>query len=249
MPQHYSFIEERTLQSNTHDLQKHAHKALHEPNLQQALTKLSYGFIEKRKKAANGFSSFEACRDHARDIKNHCLQHLDLYLEKYEQQVTKSGGHVHWARNDAEALNIILDLCKKQNAKLITKGKSMISEEIGLNNALEQANFKVVETDLGEYIIQLRKEHPSHIIAPAVHVLKTQVEDTFRQHHQLLPKSRNLDQRVDLVREARQILRSAFLNADIGITGANFLIAENGASIIVTNEGNGDLTQTLAKTH
>ena len=125
----------------------------------------------------------------------------------------------------------------------------MISEEINLNAALEKAGIEAVETDLGEYIIQLRGEAPSHIIAPAIHVTMAEVEADFRKFHTHLPKDRDLSQPEQLLAEARGLLRQKFLNADVGITGANFLIAETGTSIIVTNEGNGDLTQILPKVH
>jgi L-lactate dehydrogenase complex protein LldF len=125
----------------------------------------------------------------------------------------------------------------------------MVSEEIALNGHLEAAGLEVVETDLGEYLVQIRKEVPSHIIAPAIHLTQDQVERDFRQRHRHLPKERVLSEAHQLVDEARQVLREKFLTADVGITGANFLIAETGSSIIVTNEGNGDLTQSLARVH
>ena len=125
----------------------------------------------------------------------------------------------------------------------------MISEEIGLNQALETAGIEAVETDLGEYIIQLRGETPSHIIAPAIHVTKRDVEQDFRKAHRDLPPNRDLSQPEQLLGEARAVLRAKFFAADVGITGANFLIAETGTSVIVTNEGNGDLTQILPGTH
>jgi L-lactate dehydrogenase complex protein LldF len=131
----------------------------------------------------------------------------------------------------------------------VTKGKSMIAEEIGLNAHLEAAGIVPVETDLGEYIIQLRGELPSHIIAPAVHLNKDQVESDFRRAHTELDPNRDLSEPVQLLTEARSVLRRKFLAADVGITGANFLVAETGTSIIVTNEGNGDLTQILPKAH
>ena len=131
----------------------------------------------------------------------------------------------------------------------MTKGKSMISEEIGINHHLEANGIAPVETDLGEYIIQLRNELPSHIIAPAVHLNATQVEEDFRRVHTHLDAKRDLSEPVQLLTEARAVLRERFLAADVGITGANFLVAETGTSIIVTNEGNGDLTQILPKTH
>ena len=125
----------------------------------------------------------------------------------------------------------------------------MISEEIALNDHLEAEGYTVVETDLGEYIIQLRKEPPSHIIAPAVHLSRDQVEADFRRVHTELPQDRNLTEPESLVAEARAMLRQKYLDSDVGITGANFLIAETGSSVIVTNEGNGDLTQSLPKVH
>ncbi|MCC0015834.1 MAG: iron-sulfur cluster-binding protein [Rhodobiaceae bacterium] len=226
-----------------------ARQAMADADLQRALGNVERGFIEKRAKAVAKMPEFEELRDSARDIKNHTLAYLDLYLEAYETRVTEAGGKVHWAADAAEARNIILDICKSVEARRVTKGKSMISEEIELNPALEAAGHEVVETDLGEYIIQLRGEHPSHIIAPAVHVNKDQVEADFRRVHTNLPADRNLDEPETLLAEARGILREKFLSADVGITGANFLVAETGTSIIVTNEGNGDLTQILPRIH
>ena len=224
------------------------HEALTDPRLQRAMSHAG-NLVPKRASAAERLPEFEALRDSARDIKNHTLQHLDLYLEAYEKQVTDAGGHVHWARDAEEARQIFLGLCKARGAKRVTKGKSMISEEIALNDALEAQGIEAVETDLGEYIIQLRHEGPSHIIAPAIHVTRDDVEADFRKFHTHLPADRDLTKPETLLAEAREILRQKFLSADIGVTGANFLIAETGTSIIVTNEGNGDLTQILPKVH
>ncbi len=226
-----------------------AHAALGDAQLQKALGHVRVNFIERRASAAAGLPEFEALRDSARDIKNHTLAHLDLYLEAYEKNVTASGGRVHFARDAKEACALIVDICKAEGARNVTKGKSMVSEEIGLNAAIEAAGMAAVETDLGEYIIQLRGEAPSHIIAPAVHLNKEQVEADFRRVHTALPEGRNLDAPESLLAEARGILREKFLDADVGVTGANFLVAETGTSIIVTNEGNGDLTQTLPRAH
>ncbi|MFO1168119.1 MAG: LutB/LldF family L-lactate oxidation iron-sulfur protein [Rhodoblastus sp.] len=233
----------------TPQFKDNAHKALGDPQLQEAMGKLRVGFTASRAMAISKLPEFEALRDSGRDIKNHTLAHLDLYLEAYEKKVTESGGHVHFARTAEEARQVILDICKARGAKTVTKGKSMISEEIALNEAMEKAGITPVETDLGEYIIQLRGEIPSHIIGPAVHLTKDQVEGDFRRVHTHLPADRDLTEPTQLLTEARGILREKFLAADIGITGANFLIAETGTSIIVTNEGNGDLTQLLPKCH
>lgn len=237
------------MRSTSHAFKDNAHEALNDARLQKSLFKLKSGFQERRKAAALSLPEFDDLRDQARDIKNHTLDNLDFYLERYEEKVVEHGGHVHWARNAAEARDIITGICKDRGAKTVTKGKSMIAEEIAINAHLEKEGIKPVETDLGEYIIQVRNEPPSHIIAPAVHLSKDDVEETFREHHTHLDKDRSLTEAQDLVSEARGILRERFLAADIGITGANFLVAETGTSIIVTNEGNGDLTQALPKAH
>jgi L-lactate dehydrogenase complex protein LldF len=224
-------------------------KALSDGQLQYAMTETGPRFINKRTKARDALPEFDALRDQARDIKNHVLDHLDIYLERYEAKVKDAGGHVHWADTAEDARAAILAICRKAGAKLVTKGKSMISEEIELNQYLEQNGIEPVETDLGEYLIQLRKERPSHIIAPAVHLTRDQVEADFRKAHTHLDPKRDLTEIPALVEEARAVLRQKYFAADVGVTGANFLVAETGTSIIVTNEGNGDLTQILPKVH
>ncbi|MEJ2668986.1 MAG: LutB/LldF family L-lactate oxidation iron-sulfur protein [Gammaproteobacteria bacterium] len=228
---------------------ENATQAIHNAPLQQALQHVEEGFIAKRQRAVDACPEFETLRDQARDIKNHTLSHLDLYLEAYEKAVTASGGHVHYAETAEEARQIILDLCRRRNASTVTKGKSMVTEEIGLNDFLERNNITPIETDLGEYIIQLRGESPSHIIAPAIHLNQKQVEADFRRAHTHLPSTRDLSQAESLLGEARDVLRKRYFEAEVGITGANFLIAETGSSVIVTYEGNGDLTQTLSACH
>lgn len=237
------------MEISTPHFKQNAIEAMKDEQLQGAMSHVRKNFIEKRTQAANGINHFETMRDNARDIKNHVLENLDIYLEHFEEKVMAQGGHVHWAATASDARNHVLDICRKHNAQTVTKGKSMISEEIGLNDFLEAQKITPVETDLGEYIIQLRGESPSHIIAPAVHVSIDQVRDDFRREHTHLDKDRPMDDPQTLLSEARDILRQKFLNADIGITGANFLVAETGTSVIVTNEGNGDLTQTLPRVH
>ena len=226
-----------------------AHEALHDAQLQRALGNVRSGFIHKRAKAVGALPEFEELRDNAKAIKDHALEHLDIYLETYEKKVEDAGGKVHWAETAADARGIILDICRMNNARTVTKGKSMLTEEIELNDFLEASGIQPVETDLGEYIIQLRGEHPSHIIAPAVHLNKDQVEQDFRRVHTEFAPDRDLTEPEQLLSEARQVLRQKYFDADVGITGANFLVAETGTSIIVTNEGNGDLTQTLPRVH
>ena len=237
------------MEPTSHDFKANAHRALGDPNLQRAMGMMRTGFPEKRALAIARLPEFEALRDQGVAIKNHVLAHLDFYLERFEQKVVDQGGQVHWCRNAQEARETVLAICRAAGAKTVTKGKSMVGEEIALNEFLEANGITPVETDLGEYIVQIRHEPPSHIIAPAVHLVKEQVADSFRATHTHLPHDRNLEEPRVLCDEARAVLRQKFLAADVGITGANFLVAETGSSIIVTNEGNGDLTQILPKAH
>ncbi len=232
-----------------HNFKAGAARALADPALQKALHNVKRGFVDKREAAKAKLPEFDALREDARAIKDHTLAHLDLYLEAYERQVIDSGGQVHYAPSAADARAIILKLCQEAGAKLVTKGKSMVTEEIALNAHLQAARIEAVETDLGEYIVQLRGERPSHIIAPVIHLNKETIEADFRRKHQRLPRERRLDQAQYLVAEARKVLREKFIAADVGITGANLLIAETGSSVIVTNEGNGDLVSTLPRMH
>ena len=233
--------------SNT--FKDNARAALADAQLQRALAALPTGLGAQRTVARARLPEFEALREIGRQIKDHTLAHLDLYLEEYEKNATAAGARVHWAATAADAREIVLRICRDADAKTVTKSKSMISEEIALNAHLEAAGLDVVETDLGEYLVQIRGEAPSHIIAPAIHLTQDMVEADFRRQHTKLPKDRVLAEPAQLVGEARAILREKFITAEVGITGANFLIAETGTSVIVTNEGNGDLTQSLPKVH
>ena len=160
-----------------------ARTALADPVLQGALRNLKKGFPVKRAEVVADLPEFETLRDVARDIKDHTLNHLDAYLEIYEANVVRSGGQVHWARTAEEACETVMTICRDAGARIVTKGKSMVAEEIGLNAYLDTRGIERVETDLGEYIIQLRDEPPSHIIVPAVHVTKEQIGETFRAAH------------------------------------------------------------------
>jgi L-lactate dehydrogenase complex protein LldF len=228
---------------------ENAHRAANDANLRASLETMKTGFRLKRAAAVASLPEFDALRDKGKELKDHVLANLDLYLEAFEKKVVEQGGHVHWCADAKEAQQAVLEICKKAGARTVTKGKSMISEEIGLNDFLEGQGITPVETDLGEYIIQLRHEPPSHIIAPAIHVRKEMVADSFRATHTHRPADRDLSEPRQLLDEAREELRDKFLAADVGITGANMLIAETGSTVIVTNEGNGDLTQLLPKVH
>ncbi|HEX3944926.1 MAG TPA: lactate utilization protein B [Rhizomicrobium sp.] len=223
--------------------------ALHDPSLRVALGRLKTHFALGRARAAERYGDWEHLREQGRAIRDYALAHLDALLEQFERNVMSRGGHVHWARDAKEAREIVLQILREAGTKSVIKGKSMVSEEIGLNPFLEANGIEPVETDLGEYIVQLRREPPSHIIAPAFHLNKEDVARTFRAAHNSLDPDRSLIERTELVEEARRVLRTRFESADAGITGANFLTAEEGAAVLVTNEGNGDLTRLLPKTH
>ena len=228
---------------------QNARSAIADAGLQKALANSRPQFMARRTAAIAALPEFEALRDTARDIKNHTLANLDFYLEAFAGKVEAAGGTVHWCSTADEARAAVLQICQDVGARTVTKGKSMISEELAINDHLEANGITPVETDLGEYIIQLRHELPSHIIAPAFHLNREDWEASFRKSHTDLPPDRVFHERRDILTEARTRLREKFLAADVGITGANFLIAETGSSVIVTNEGNGDLTQTLPRVH
>ena len=237
------------MEASSRNFAANAREALKNDTLQEALARLAHGFPEKRRQAIGRLPEFDRLKRSGREIKDHVLDHLDAYLGLFEARVREQGGHVHWARDAAEARGIILGICRAAGARIITKSKSMIGEEIAINEHLEAAGITPVETDMGEYIIQLRSEPPSHLIAPAIHLSRDQVADTFRHGHGSLPPDRPLEDARDLLDEARSQLRPRFIEADIGLTGANMLIAETGSVVIVTNEGNADLTQTLPRVH
>jgi L-lactate dehydrogenase complex protein LldF len=226
-----------------------ARGAMADGGLQKALARARPQFAKKRLAATDKLPEFEALREVAKTIKNHAIANLDFYLETYAAAVEASGGVVHWCATAEDARRAVLKICRDAGAKTVTKGKSMVTEEIALNDFLEAHGVTPVETDLGEYVLQLRREPPSHIIGPAFHLNREDWESSFRKAHTDLPADRVFRERRDILTEARGRLRETFLTADVGITGANFLIAETGSSVIVTNEGNGDLTQTLPRVH
>jgi L-lactate dehydrogenase complex protein LldF len=228
---------------------QNARAALADATLKPALGRLKTHFGAGRAAATARYGDFEGLREACKAIRDHAVTHLDELLTQFEASVVARGGTVHWARDAGEARRLILGILQDAGAKTVTKGKSMVTEEIALNPFLEANGIVPVETDLGEYIIQLRNEPPSHIIAPAFHLSKEQVAATFMAAHKDLDPARSLVERNALVQEARAVLRARFEAADAGITGANFLAAKEGAAVIVTNEGNGDLTRLLPKTH
>jgi L-lactate dehydrogenase complex protein LldF len=226
-----------------------ASSALSDASLQASIAGLKSGFVAQRARAVAALPEFEAMRDAGAAIKDHALENLDYYLERYEQEVVRQGGHVHWAADAEEACRIIREICAAAGARTVVKGKSMVSEEIGLNAALEADGLEVVESDAGEYIVQLAKEAPSHIVMPTIHKTTDDIADLFAEHHRAYGFKERAHSAAELIGQVRAIMREKYFAADVGITGANFLVAETGSNIIVTNEGNGDLTSILARVH
>ncbi len=220
--------------------------ALANPVLQANLKKSKGKFVDKRAIAIRELDDFEATREAARQIRNRVIENLDLWLERFEQTATARGASVLWAKDGAEICRLVVDIARRHGVKKAVKSKSMLSEEAGLNLALLAAGIEPVETDLGEYILQINdNERPSHIIAPVVHKSLDEVADLFEKTHK---KARKTDITA-LTREAREVLRSHFLSAEMGISGGNFLIAETGSVALVTNEGNGRMVTTLPRVH
>ena len=230
----------------TTPLRQRATQALGDRFLHEALDIATTKFITLRREAFDDFPEGERLRDRARAIKEATLQRLDEHLEKLVANVERLGGHVHFATTAEEARDIVLDIARRTGARMAVKSKSMATEEIHLNDALEAIGVTPVETDLGEYIIQLAHERPSHIIAPAIHKTKGQVAELFSR--ELKRPGLPADPEV-LTKIAREELREKFLTADLGITGANFAVAETGTVVLVTNEGNGRMATSLPRVH
>jgi L-lactate dehydrogenase complex protein LldF len=228
-----------------HDFNKESDKALKDENLQKALRFTTDRFRERRKTAIAEVDNWEDLRSIAREIKKETISRLDTYLELLEENIVKNGGIVHWAKDADEATKIILEIALNGKVKSVVKSKSMATEEIELNHALNNAGIEAIETDLGEYIIQLAGETPSHIIAPAIHKTKEDISKLFSEKL----KIPYYTEPEDLTRIARDKLRQKFLMADMGVSGANFAVAETGTIVIVENEGNARLTTTLPRIH
>jgi L-lactate dehydrogenase complex protein LldF len=224
---------------------ENAKAALADVQLRGALKNATSLFGERRREAAANLPNWEDLRSQARALKDEVLSHLDRYLEEFVHNAESRGAIVHWARDAAEANSIICGLTQERNARIVVKSKSMTTEETHLNDALEAAGMQVVETDLGEYIIQLADEPPSHIIAPAIHKTRQQVGELFTAELGMTPS----DDVAQMTSTARATLRDRFAAADVGISGVNFAIAETGTIVIVENEGNIRLTTSLPRIH
>jgi L-lactate dehydrogenase complex protein LldF len=219
--------------------------ALRDGRLQLALVRLSSTLAAAQRRGFESLPDSDAVRDQAKRIKEHTLAHLDRYLEQLEASVQAAGGQVHWALDAKQACAIVLELARSRKVRSVVKAKSMTTEEIHLNAALEAAGIEVSETDFGEFVIQLAGERPSHIVAPAVHHTRESIARLLRERLQD-PVG---DEATALAQAGRRFLRQKFYQADMGITGVNFAIAETGTLVLVTNEGNGRLTTTWPRVH
>jgi L-lactate dehydrogenase complex protein LldF len=212
----------------------------HRELIQTALRK--YEPVRDKNRAA--FQNWEAAREAAAQTKWEAVNHLDTYLGEFVRHIEGRGTRVHWASTGEQARDIILGIVREKNARSLIKSKAMTSEEIHLNEALEDAGFTVVESDLGEFIVQLRKEAPYHIVFPAMHLTRGEISELFQRELASAPT----DNPEDLTMIARRVLRQKYITADVGLTGANFAIAETGMISITENEGNARLTAALPKT-
>jgi L-lactate dehydrogenase complex protein LldF len=231
------------LTSETFDA--NARAALTDSQLRGALKNVTSLFGERRRAAVLSVANWEDLRTEARRIKDETLLQLDKYLEQFTAKAEAAGAQIHWARDAAEANEIVKTIARERRARLVVKSKSMTTEEIHLNAALEAVGVEALETDLGEYIVQLAGETPSHIIAPAIHKTRYQIADLFVEKLGIAPT----DDVVMLTTTARRVLRQKFAAADIGVSGVNFAVAETGTILILENEGNIRLTTSLPKTH
>jgi L-lactate dehydrogenase complex protein LldF len=223
-----------------------AHVKLNDARLQGNLKKIKTKFVEKRRQSLFELDDFEGTRDAARAIRQRALDNLDTWLEIFERNATARGATVLFAQTPAEVNALVLDIASRHGVTKIIKSKSMVSEESALDHAIEAAGLTVVETDLGEYILQINDyEPPSHLIGPALHKSKEEVAELFHKKHGTPLK----DGIEELCLEARGVLRGHYLSADMGISGGNFFVAETGSVVLVTNEGNATLTTTLPRVH
>ena len=222
-------------------------KTLADANLQLAVYTATGRLIDHRKHAVehSALPDYQELRTQANALKKHTIDNLDFYLEQFEASVAAHGGKVIYCEDGTEVADFVLSLAKEHHAELIVKSKSMTTEEIDLNERLEHHNLESVETDLGEYILQLAHQRPYHIVAPALHKTRYEVGDIFTQR--LGVANETVPEKQALI--ARGVLRQKFLQADIGISGANFLVADSGAVVLVENEGNARLTTSAPKIH
>ena len=231
----------------TQDFSAASAAAIQNPQLRRALDRVASGFeVARLERVAEATPEvWEEWKQQARDIKVHTIEHLDYYLDLLHTNVTAAGGQLHFAKDADQANEIVAHISRTRNVKVATKSKSMVSEELALNPVLESIGVEVWETDLGEYIIQLAEETPSHLVAPALHKSKEDVAELFADKLGI-PYDEDI---YHMAATAREVLRDKFMEADLGISGANFVVAETGTLVIITNEGNGRLSTSAPRIH
>ncbi|SAL75274.1 4Fe-4S ferredoxin [Caballeronia arvi] len=233
------------MQVQTMHFKARASSKLADERLQQNLTKLSTKFVSARATAVRDID-FEATRAALKERRNRALDNLDVWLETFEREATRRGATVLYAESTQDAAKLVAGIARKHDVKKVIKTKSMVSEEMQLNRVLAEMGVQSIETDLGEYILQINdNEPPSHIIAPVVHKDKEQIADLFAKTH----NKPRLTDIPEMTREAREVLRPHFMSADMGVTGGNFLIAETGSVAVVTNEGNEGMCTVMPRVH
>ena len=230
---------------NRHNFTQESSEAIKDELLQVAVKRATDKFVDGRIKSFAEIPDGKALVKRAREIKRKTIEGLDRYLDELEKNVSRAGGVVHWASDADEARKIVVEIAKEKKIKSVVKSKSMTTEEIELNGALESVGVEVSETDLGDFVIQLAGERPSHLVAPMIHKTKEQTAELFSQEF-----GEEFPPLADAIAgQARKVLREKFKNADMGITGVNFAIAETGTVLVITNEGNARMTMTLPDVH
>ncbi|TKY83986.1 LutB/LldF family L-lactate oxidation iron-sulfur protein [Pectobacterium polonicum] len=218
---------------------------IHDPIMRKAVANAQERIGANRQKMVDELGHWEAWRDHAAQIREHVLNNLDAYLYQLSEKVTANGGNVYFAKTKEDATRYILQVAQANHAKKVVKAKSMVTEEIGMNHVLQQAGIEVIETDLGEYILQLDQDPPSHVVVPAIHKDRYQIRKVL--HEKLGYDGPETPEAMTLF--IRKKIREDFLSAEVGVTGCNFAVAETGSVCLVTNEGNARMCTTLPKTH
>lgn len=218
---------------------------IQDPIMRKAVANAQERIGTNRQKMVDELGHWEEWRSRAEQIRRHVLENLDAYLYQLSEKVTANGGHVYFARTREDATSYILKVAKEKNARKVVKSKSMVTEEIGMNAVLQKAGIPVIETDLGEYILQLAHEPPSHVVVPAIHKDRHQIRRVLHEH--LGYDGPETPEAMTLF--IREKIRQDFLSAEVGVTGCNFAVAETGSVCLVTNEGNARMCTTLPKTH
>src|SRR5579862_6383016 len=234
-------------ESLTHisEIHKDGAATIANPRLAEAYRSSTVRLFTHRLSAIAEVPGFDRLRDLGREIKRQTIENLDFYLGQFADSVERNGGKVHWAADGAEVCRIVVDIVQKSGASEVVKAKTMVGEEVELNHALKDAGVRAVETDLGEFIIQLAGERPAHIVAPAIHKTREDVADLFKEH--VNPNRTEVPEELTAI--ARKALREMFQKAGVGVSGANFAVAETGTVVTVENEGNIRMCTTVPRVH